>query len=234
MSLTACYQKLSPWLYSPLDRTGRAYLETHLDLLNGESDAFLELFIAEHKDALEVQRCLRLARHILHDAGARGGTLQAVREAYINVFGGLILDPPAWLQEIEQRWMHILVSPQVEWTERSATLSKWHLREAIERAQADSTVVPEIGAELCYLLGNLFAHDLLRRPSSLFETTVEHYTSALQIYTPDRYPLRRAKILLTLGDVYRCQAGEQRADLLLRAAHYYGLALGIYHACESV
>src|SRR5579885_2003493 len=115
MLLTACYQKLSPWLYSPLDRRGRAYLESHLDLLDAESDEFLELFIAEYKEKPEEQRRLRLARHILRDASERGRTTEAVRDTYINVFGGLILDPPAWLQEIEQQWMPRLAEP---WTER--------------------------------------------------------------------------------------------------------------------
>ena len=231
MSLTASYQKLSPWLYSPLDRAGRAYLETHLDLLNDESEAFLELFIVEHKDAREVQDRLRLARHILRDAGERGRTPQAVREAYINIFGGLILDPPAWLQEVERQWMPFLIAP---WTDRSATLGKLQLKGALEQALVDPNTSLEIWAELHYLLGNLFANDLLKRPAGIFESVVNCYTSALQVYTPERYPLRCAKILMTLGDVYRRQAAEQRADLLLQAVHYYGQALGIYHSCEIV
>jgi hypothetical protein len=231
MLLTACYQKLSPWLYSPLDRRGRAYLESHLDLLDAESDEFLELFIAEYKEKPEEQRRLRLARHILRDASERGRTTEAVRDTYINVFGGLILDPPAWLQEIEQQWMPRLAEP---WTERRAALGKLQLRGAIERAQLDLTISPTIGAELQFLLGNLFANDLLKRPADTFETIVDCYTAALQVYSIERYPLRRAKILLTLGDVYRRQATDQHADLLLQATYYYGQALGIYNTCEPV
>src|SRR5579885_2241682 len=189
MLLTACYQKLSPWLYSPLDRRGRAYLESHLDLLDAESDEFLELFIAEYKEKPEEQRRLRLARHILRDASERGGTREAVRDTYVNVFGGLILDPPAWLQEIEQQWMPRLAEP---WTERQATRGKLQLRGAIERAQLDPTIAPTIGAELQFLLGNLFANDLLSHQAHTFETVVECYTAALQVYSIERYPLRRA------------------------------------------
>lgn len=231
MSLTASYQKLSPWLYSPLDRAGRAYLETHLDLLNDESDAFLELFIAEHKEEQETQDRLRLARHILRDATARGKNLQAVREAYINVFGGLILDPPAWLQEIEQQWTRFLAAP---WTERSSTLCKLHLRNAIEQAKIDPHAPLEMWAELSYLLGNLFANDQLKRSASIFETLVNCYTSALQVYAPARYPLRSAKILMILGHVYYQQAARQDPELFMQAARYYGQALGIYHACENI
>ncbi len=231
MSLTASYQKLSPWLYSPLDRAGRAYLESHLDLLNDESDAFLELFIAEHKGVPEEHDRLRLARHILRDATARGKSPQAVREAYINVFGGLILDPPAWLQRIEQQWTRVLAGP---WTERSSTLCKLHLRQAIEQAKIDPQAPLEMWAELSYLLGNLFANDQLKRPVSMFEALVNCYTSSLQVYTLARYPLRSAKILMTLGHVYYQQAAGQNSELLLQAARYYGQSLGIYQACELV
>lgn len=231
MFLTACYEKLSAWLYSPLDRRGRAYLESHLNLLDAESDEFLELFIAEYREKPEERDRLRLARHILRDALTRGGTAQAVRDSYINVFGGLILDPAAWLQEIECQWMPLLAEP---WTDRRAALCKLQLKRAIELAWLDPGVSPVIRAELHFLLGNLFANDLLKRPTNIFEIIVSCYAAALQVYTAERYPLRRAKILLTLGDVYRRQAADQRADLLLQAANYYGQALGIYNGCEPV
>ncbi len=89
-------------------------------------------------------------------------------------------------------------------------------------------------AELQFLQGNLFANDFLKRSTDIFETIVNCYTAALQVYTADSYPLRRAKILLTLGDVYRRQAADQRADLLFQAANYYGQALDIYNNCEPV
>lgn len=231
MSLTACYQKLSPWLYSLLDRNGRAYLESHLELLDVEADAFLEIFIAQYRERPEEQERLRLARQIVRHAIELGKTAEAVRESYVNVFGGLILDLPDWLREIEEQWMPLLSEP---WTDRRATLGKLRLKEAIERAWLDPAVLPATRAELQFLLGNLFACDLLQRPSNAFDTMVGCYTAALQVYTVGRYPLRRAKILLTLGDVYRRQAEDQRTDLLLQAAHYYGQALSIYNSFEQL
>lgn len=231
MSLTACYQKLSPWLYAPLDRTGRAYLESHLELLDAEADAFLDHFIALYQERPEELERLRLARHIVHSAIELGKTAKAVRDSYINVFGGLILDLPPWLQEVEQQWIALLSGP---WTDRKAARGKLHLQEAIERVKLDPAVEPVVRAELQFLLGNLFANDLLRRPTGTFETMVGFYTAALQVYTAGQYPLRCARILLTLGDVYRRQAADQRADLLVQAARYYGQALGIYSACEPV
>jgi hypothetical protein len=225
MSLSACYQKLSPWLYSPLDRSGRVYLENHLELLDAESDEFLELFIAQYREKPAEQERLRLARHIVRHAIEQGRTTEAVRESYVNVFGGLILDLPTWLQAVEQEWMPLLSEP---WTDRRATLGKLRLRDAIERARLDPGVAPTTRAELQFLLGNLFAGDLCRRPTDTFETMVACYTAALQVYTVEHYPLRHAKILLTLGDVYRRQAADQRTDLLLQAARYYWQALSIY------
>jgi hypothetical protein len=231
MSLTACYQKLSPWLYSPLDRQGRAYLESHLELLDDESDEFLECFIAQYRERPEEQGRLRLARQIVRNAIALGRTAEAVRDSYVDVFGGLILDLPLWLREVERQWMPLLSEP---WTDRRATVGKLQLRAAIEQTWRDPAVAPTTRAELQFLLGNLFASDLLMRPMGAFETMVNCYTEALQVYTAGQYPLRRAKILLTLGDVYRRQAADQRADLLMQAAHYYGQALGIYNTREPV
>jgi len=225
MSLSTCYQRLSPWLYSPLNRTGRVYLENHLELLDAESDEFLELFIAQYREKPAEQERLRLARHIVRHAIEQGKTTEAVRESYVNVFGGLILDLPNWLQEVEQEWIPLLSEP---WTDRRATLGKLRLREAILRAGQDPEVAPATRAELQFLLGNLFAGDLCRRPTGTFETMVGYYTAALQVYTVEHYPLRHAKILLTLGDVYRRQAADQRTDLLLQAARYYWQALSIY------
>lgn len=223
--LTESYQKLSPWICEPFDRGSRAYLETHLDLLTSESDRFLELFIDEHKDVHDERRRLRMMRHLLRDAEIRGGSAQAVREAYVNMLGGLILDPPAWLQEVEQEW---LTFSDVRWTDRRMTVCKMRLKEAIARAQASAETAPEITAELHYQLGNFFANDTSKRSTATLETAMDCYNAALKVYTAERYPLRCALILLTLGDVCRRLAGEQRADLIMKSLSYYSRAMEIY------
>ncbi|HEY0753016.1 MAG TPA: hypothetical protein VGD98_03490 [Ktedonobacteraceae bacterium] len=221
--LSERFEKLSPWLCSPFDRSSRAYLETHLDLLTGESDRFLELFIHEHEDTRDEQRRLRMIRHLLRDAEMRGKTVQAVREAYINMLGGLILDPPAWLQEIELEWGRF---SEPDWTDRRMTVCKLRLKEAVEQASAET--VPEITAELQYELGNFFANDVARRSRGMLEQAVGYYTSALQVYTAERYPLRCALLLLTLGDMYRRLAANRHADLIMQSLSYYSQAMAIY------
>lgn len=224
-TLTESYQKLSPWICAPFDRSSRAYLEAHLDLLTGESDRFLELFIGEYQDEHDQRRRLRMMRHLLRDAETRGKTVQAVREAYVNLLGGLILDPPAWLQAVEQEWMTF---SDAQWTDRRMALCKLRLKEAIERAQASTETAPEITAELHYQLGNFFANDASKRSTATLETAMGCYHEALEVYTAARYPLRCALILLTLGDVCRRLAGEQRADLIMQSLSYYSRALAIY------
>ena len=232
MLLTERYQKLSPWLCSPMDRASRTYLETHLDLLSDESDQFLEMFIAEHKDMLNERQRLHLMRHLLRDATTRGGTPRAVREAYVNLFGGLILDPPAWLREIEQQWQ---VAAETGWTARRMTVCKLSLRQAIARAQTDPEISPEIEAELHYQLGNFFANDQAGSVTTIaLERAVECYTSALRVYTAECYPLRCARILLSLGDVYRRMAEDRQADLILKSLSYYTRALAIYGSFDLV
>lgn len=223
--LSECYHKLSPWLHSPFNRGSRAYLETHLDLLTEEADRFLELFIHEHENERDEQRRLRMMRHLLRDAETRGRTVQAVREAYINMLGGLILDPPLWLQAIEQEWEP---ATEADWTDRRMALCKLRLKEAIEQAQASAGIAPEIIAELQYELGNCFANGPSGSARPLLEKAIGYYTSALQVYTAERYPLRCALLLLTLGDVYRRLAGKRRADLIMHSLNYYSQAMTIY------
>lgn len=225
------YQKLSPWLCSPFDRKSRAYLESHLDLLSEESDRFLVMFIEEHRGMYDEQRRLRMMRHLLRDAVRRGQTSQAVREAYVNLLGGLILDPPEWLQEIEQEWASFA---EDHWTDRRMTVCKLHLRRAIDSAQFHPETPVEIKAELQYELGNFFANDTSRRSTVALETAIELYTAALEVYTAEHYPLRCGLILLTLGDVYRRLADNQRADLIVKSLQYYARAMALYESHDLI
>ena len=200
MLMIECYQKLSTWLCSSTDRASRAYLETHLDLLVGEIERFLDLFIGEHSDAPDEQRRLCAMRQLLQDVKARGGTQQAVRDAYVNVFGGLILDLPAWLLEIEQRFTATF---SAGWTDRSMADCKMQLRDAINRASMDDQVAPEIVAELQYQLGNLFVNHAPHRSSGILQTAVGYYCASLRVYTSERYPQQYEKVLAALGEAYK-------------------------------
>src|SRR2546430_2206660 len=100
ISLTERYKKLSPWLSSNRTiREKRRYLEEHLDLLAKEFEDFLEDLLTQYAEKPDEQYYLRSHLEILRDARARGGTITAVREAYVDLYSGLCLDLPPWLEE---------------------------------------------------------------------------------------------------------------------------------------
>jgi hypothetical protein len=209
MLMTGCYQKLAPWMCIPVDRASRAYLEEHLELLASEFEQFLERFIHEHHDRPDEQQRLRALQRLLRDSRTRGGTRQAVREAYINMFGGLILDLPTWLVELEH---HLVSDPRVGWTERMMAVRKIQLKSAIEYARANCEMAPEIVAELQYRLGTLFVNDTRERSIGAHGTAIEYFEAALRVYTAEHYPLQYAKTLVALGDVYRYSPAVQQGD----------------------
>jgi hypothetical protein len=156
MSMAECYQALAPWLCASFDRASRVYLETHLELLSAQIYQFLELFMSEHKDDPREEQHIRTCLQLIRDAKIRGGTQEAVRAAYTNIFGGLLLDLPVWLLEMEQQLIDL---SRFGCTNRMVACGKMQLKDAIEQAQRDHFVAPEIVAELQYRLGNLFIYD---------------------------------------------------------------------------
>ena len=183
ISLTRCYQKLSPWLCTPLDQTSRAYLETHLDLLTDEYEQFLAIFVSQHENSPVDQQLLRTLQHLLRESRERGGTQQAVRDAYINVFGGLILDLPAWLARVEQQLEVVFSLAQ---TDRLVAENKMRLKEAISQAVREH-LAPEIVAELQYQWEDYsqteYSNVQQVRSKPPLAATKPHYASILQSAT---------------------------------------------------
>ena len=229
MLMADCYQALEPWLCTPFDRANRAYLETHLELLASPVYQFLELLSGENKDDPQHEQHLRTCLQLLHDARMRGGTLVAVREAYVNLFGGLLLDPPVWLLERERLVRDL---SRFNCSGRMVASGKMQLKDAIEQAEQDQRVAPEIVAELQYRLGNLFALDSHEGGLYGSETAIVYYEAALQVYQAERYPLQYAKTLSALGVVYgrntKTARLERQVDNLLKALHCYEAALQVW------
>lgn len=228
MSMAESYQALEPWLCTPFDRSNRAYLETHLELLSSPVYQFLELFTGENKDDPQHEQHLRTCLQLLRDARMRGGTSEAVRAAYVNLFGGLLLDLPGWLAQVEQLVRDL---SRFACSDRMLASGKLHLKDAIEQAERDQHVAPEIVAELQYRLGNLFAIDA--RAGTLYssETVIAYYKAALEVYRAERYPLQYAKTLAALGVAYgRNTSGlrlECQVDNMLKALRCYESALQV-------
>jgi tetratricopeptide (TPR) repeat protein len=231
MSMAACYQALAPWLCASFDRASRVYLETHLELLSEQIYQFLELFTSEHKDDPREDQHARTCLQLLRDTSIGGGTQEAVRAAYTNIFGGLLLDLPVWLLEIEQQLIDL---SHFGCTDRMVASGKMQLKDAIEHAKRDHFVAPEIVAELQYRLGNLFVYDFHEGSIYGIEAAISYYEAALQVYEAERYPLQYAKTLTALGNAYgHDKSGlhlEQRVDNMVKALRCYEAAL---QACDT-
>lgn len=223
MATTDCYRTLAHWMYQPFNRTSRAYLEDHLELLIDDMEVFIENLICTTDEHIDDHMKLNL--QLLHDARVRGGTVQAVREAYINVFGGLIIDPPQYVLPVEQQFDTIA---QLGWMEREVTRCKLQLSSVIERTALDTTVPPEVTAELLYRLGNLFIDASPRSLSPTLARSVAYYEQAMNVYTVVRYPLQHTKVLVALGNAYMHGHLEQQATYLEKAMYYYELSLQHY------
>lgn len=225
MSMAEHYQKLAPWLSMPVGRTNREYLEAHLELLAEPVSEFLALFVNEYNDNPRQHQRLRSQLHLLQDARNRGRTPQAVREAYVNLFGGLILDLPAWLQEVENE---LLIVSHDDWTAREIAIHKMRLRETIGFLQADDQAAPEIVAELQYQLGILFVSGAHASSLYALETAARYFEAACQVYTSDRYPLQHIKVQVELGGAYGRFPVEQWPQNLVKALGCYEAALQAY------
>ena len=218
MSLIEYYEKLEPWICTPIDRTSRAYLEAHLVLLSEEYARFLNLFVLQHDDQPDEQRKLRVQHHLLHDAQMRGGTALAVCEAYVNLCGGFILDLPPWLQTVDTQ-LRLLAHPGS--TARFVTTCVLHLKDAIEQTLASDGIPAEVVAELQYQLGSLFLSSSFELSGRGFARAIEYYEAASCIYTAERYPLQYAKTVAALGTAYGHLSVEMPHEYLAQAIHCY-------------
>ncbi len=202
---------LNAWFNTPNYREERRFLETHLELLVPECEHLLHNLIAQHSRHLELARELHNHVDVLHDAYTRGGTVQAVREAYIDRYGGFVLDVPPWLEEVEQ---HIDEFDELEAAEQTTEALTSLLRKTIARAKRDRNAVPEVVAELQSRLGTALRNRLHRNQARAYEDAIAAYTAALQIYLADRYPHQFATTQNNLGVGYQERiVGDQQDNL---------------------
>lgn len=225
MTNTECYQTLATWISQPFDPTNRVYLELHPELFADDIEQFLSVLIHEAEAYPDEQKELWIRLRLLQDARERGGTVQAVRESYINMFGGLIVDLPDYLIEAK-RQLDTIAQPGS--SESMVAVCKLYLHRAIEQTVTDERVLSETTAELLYHLGNVFIHASLHCGVSLLERVVSYYNQALEVYTLTRYPIRRTEILIALGTAYtRCPSMQQKLHME-EAMHYYELSVENY------
>ncbi|MBA2393076.1 MAG: tetratricopeptide repeat protein [Ktedonobacteraceae bacterium] len=220
-----CAHQLRVWLDLPTAREQRRYLEVHCDLLSEHSEIILHsLFPQELEGPTQVQqRCE--ARLLLQDARRRGGTTEAVREAYVNLHGGFVLDSPPWLEAVELRLTELLNQNRLEETaETRVTL----LQEALARIQEDSPNALEFLATLHRELADAWLRHPLTNHAQALEVAIHFYEGVLQIFTVARYPHQYAKAQKGLGVAYWSRIVGQRDENLERAIACYHEVLRIH------
>ena len=98
------------WLGIVDPRKARQFLETHQELLAFGDTTPTEQHIFSLQESMDQTflsgvkdlQYLREHLYLLRDIKKRGSTLQAIRAAYVNLYGGLVLDLPLWLEQQEK------------------------------------------------------------------------------------------------------------------------------------
>jgi tetratricopeptide (TPR) repeat protein len=228
------FQQLVEWLNISMrdHRKGRHFLETNVLLMEDETDRELErLIVAQVEDKIEIKQQMQHLQALLHDVHRRGNTTEDIRAAYVNTYGGLALDLPSWLVELEEQRMQLV---RLRRPDRTTKNHVRLLREGLARAKNDVGVAPEVIAEL----QNELAYTLLQgpHPSSqteyidMLEQAMSYHEAALQVYTFERYPFQYAKTCGQLGIIcqhYGVASGQK--EFIERAISSYKAALWVYN-----
>jgi CHAT domain-containing protein/tetratricopeptide (TPR) repeat protein len=205
---------LDIWVRTPTIRKKRRFLEEHLALLVPASEDLLKEGIEIKEYDSKLQRIWRGHLSILRLARESGGSVEAVRHAYVDLAGGFTLDLPPWLEAVEQQ-LETLEKGGTQTAEQRAEL----LQAALADAQNEPDLAPPILAELWLKLGDALGS--YPQTSQTRAEAVKTYHAALHIYNRDSYPQQYARMYLRLGNLYaRSSVGERSANLEQAIACY--------------
>ena len=238
-SLEEILVALNEWMNIPYPQFDRLFLERHPELLTPQCRAFVEHIsatYAEHAHATrrvrgttpDVEEEIRTTRDhllLLRDVYQRGGTATAIREAYVNMYGGFSLDVPVWIEEVQQQLGEFASEgfSQGRQTQTSALL-----RAAIARASTEPDLLPEIRAELSFLLQEVLRTFADADVPPTQEERITCLQKALEVYTRERYPYRYADIHHSLGIIFKHRVLGDRQHNLEEAVACFKRTLEIY------
>lgn len=163
----------------------------------------------------------RTIRDLLRYAIDHDGTPAAVRAAYVNAYGGLVLDLPDWLMDAERQDGALAQRGRPEQV-AAARAALW--RAALARAQQEQLAL-EIQAELANRFANRLSEDPRIDRAAALETRIAAYTAVLSAYRQDRYPYAWAGTQNNLGNAFSERIRGERADNLEQAIACYQAAL---------
>jgi len=131
---------------------------------------------------------------------ADGNTTEAIRTAYVNLFGGWALDIPHWLEESLRQ-----LADQYEGDIQTARQKADAWEKLIQRANDEKDVPPEVVAELKF--GQIQA--LLKDEETDIGQVLTALDEILNVFPSSRYPMQYARF-----QVYLAQArGYRHTDL---------------------
>jgi CHAT domain-containing protein/tetratricopeptide (TPR) repeat protein len=219
---------LENWLQATTVRTKRRFLEQHLEIVQPHSATLVQNIEADTVDAEEAF-ILHTHASILNEILQRGGTIQAVRETYVNRTGGFALDLPLWLEEVEHQLETLVEQP----SNRITCIQL--LRMAIIHAQQDANVAPETLAELQNILGVILRDTPESDPlyAANLEEALAMHTAALQTFTVAHYPYQHAQTQHEVGMSYIHRVEGSQPENLERAIVCYTAALQILNRTDS-
>lgn len=225
------FQQIVDWLYisARSSRKGRAYLEKNQVLLQEGIDKELERLITAHaEDHAETRQQIDHLT-LLRDIRTRTNTIDPIREAYVNRYGGFALDLPAWLEETEKQ---ITFLKKLRRPERTNRRQEQLLRQTLDRISNENNIAPEVRAEIQNQLGCLLAqgahYTTPQTRLQAYKAAIACHKEALQVFTAERYPLQYAKTCAYLGYAYQYAATKGSVDFQECAIASYKEALHIY------
>lgn len=194
------------------------YLLKHIADINGPgSIQFRMIFISNYLDGIY------LYRYLLD----RGVSVQAIRDAYVDLYGGLVLDTPAWFEDVTHQLDDIRRSNDDDRTRAARRIEL--IKSALERAQEEQDIAPETFTSLYLEL----IDDAVRyrdswtnlAPSEVLEDAIDAYAQAIDAFIPERFPFQFASCQFELARLYDIDETRQHNDRNARVIQCLELAL---------
>jgi tetratricopeptide (TPR) repeat protein len=209
---------------SAASRRQRRFLEQYLPLLSPRCEQVLQEMMAISSANAEAVNILRDHMLVLQQIRLNGGNIEAVRNAYVNIHGGLVLDIPASLENALEKMVILEQKGQYQNILEEVTL----VRECLSHVERDQTIPAEVYAALHLLLATLLRAEMELGRFRHFEEIQSHFQFALQVYTYERYPQQYAETQRQFGNAYASYLSRDREENLERAISCYKEALRIH------
>ena len=193
---------LQAWLDAPTYRQERQHLESHTDLFDPRVESMLQDALAQAPSSHAVMKTVSYYLALLTDIRQRGATITAIRDAYVDRYGGLVLDIPQWLENNER--INAPLNESMLTHDPRQRVAHWE--SVIARIRADASCEPEILAEACLQLWE--ARSLVGGDPWDLEGQLALVRTATAIYMRERYPRQWARAMIYLGNTYNADTSD--------------------------